>query len=87
MQRTRALRGGPPVHPRNISALCTNTYKLLECTENNLKGWVTHAQGVARLVEARGPGSFDSPLAHMMLMTFRTTSVRSTSENLSEEAN
>lgn len=38
-------------------------------------GWISHAQGVARLVEARGPDSFDPPLAHMMFKTFRQTIV------------
>ncbi|KAL8830687.1 MAG: hypothetical protein Q9191_001292 [Dirinaria sp. TL-2023a] len=58
-------------------AACTALvlYELLECTEDNLEGWVTHAQGVARLVEARGPSSFDSPLAHMIFMSFRNTAM------------
>lgn len=75
MRRTHALRGPPSAPPRSNRNSPTKVFKLLECTDNNLEGWVTHAQGVSRLVEARGPDSFDSPLAHMILMRFRNTAV------------
>ena len=53
----------------------SDNWKILESTENNLQGWILHTQGVARLVEARGPESYDSPLAHMCFANFRHTIV------------
>lgn len=45
--------------------------QLLECTENNMQAWNSHAQGVTRLMEARGPDSWDSPLAQMIFKIMR----------------
>ncbi|KAI4103802.1 MAG: hypothetical protein L6R37_003605, partial [Teloschistes peruensis] len=50
---------------------------LLECTENNMQAWNSHAQGVARLMEARGPDSWDSPLAQMIFKIMRHAVVQS----------
>jgi len=50
--------------------------QLLESTDSNLQGWVSHAQGLGRLIEARGPESYDSPLAHMVYTSFRQVAVR-----------
>lgn len=52
--------------------------QLLESTDSNLRGWVSHAQGLGRLIEARGPESYDSPLAHMVYTSFRQVAVRCT---------
>lgn len=41
-------------------------YEIYECPAMNLTGWITHAQGMSRLVEARGPKMHRSPLAHAM---------------------
>ncbi|KAL8692937.1 MAG: hypothetical protein Q9218_002139 [Villophora microphyllina] len=51
-------------------------YELLECTANNMQAWASHAQGVARLMEARGPDSWSSPLAHTIFKNMRHSVVR-----------
>lgn len=52
--------------------------QLLESTDSNLQGWISHVQGLGRLIEARGPESCDSPLAHMVYTSFRQVAVRCT---------
>ena len=54
--------------------------QLLESTDSNLQSWVSHAQGLGRLIEARGPESYDSPLAHMVYKSFRQVAVRFTTK-------
>lgn len=53
----------------------TESQKLLESPDNNLSGWVAHTQGLARLIEARGPESYDTPFANMLFSSFRHTVV------------
>lgn len=42
-----------------------------------MQAWNSHAQGVTRLMEARGPDSWDSPLAQMILKIMRHAVVQS----------
>lgn len=46
-------------------------YEVYECPATNLRGWITHAQGMSRLVEARGPKMHQNPLAHEMYKEYR----------------
>ena len=46
-------------------------YEVYECPDTSLRGWMTHARGMSRLVEARGPKMHRSPLAHEMYKEYR----------------
>ena len=46
-------------------------YEVYECPASSLRGWITHARGMSRLVETRGPKMHRSPLAHEMYKEYR----------------
>ncbi|KIW73486.1 hypothetical protein PV04_01600 [Phialophora macrospora] len=54
-------------------ALCT--FELLEVSGDNTGGWVSHVEGIARLIQLRGPESHVDGLSHRLFLEFRSTSI------------
>ncbi|KIV96571.1 hypothetical protein PV10_00419 [Exophiala mesophila] len=57
------------------SCMALYTFELLEVSGEDTTGWVSHAEGIARLIQLRGPESHVVGLSHRLFLGFRSTGI------------
>ena len=57
------------------ACLSLSMYELLGCPDSNRRAYGCHQDGLAKLVELRGPGAHTSVFGHQLFLAFRTQNV------------
>ncbi|KIW28976.1 uncharacterized protein PV07_04827 [Cladophialophora immunda] len=57
------------------SCMALSTFELLEVSGDSIDGWVSHVEGMARLIQLRGPESHVVGLSHRLFLGFRSTCI------------
>ncbi|KIW09949.1 hypothetical protein PV08_11725 [Exophiala spinifera] len=55
------------------SCMALSTFELLEVSGHNTGGWASHIEGIARLIQLRGPELHVSGLSHRLFLDFRSS--------------
>ena len=58
-----------------VACMLLSMYEVLECPAKSTRGWTSHFEGCARLIQSRGTAAHSTVMGHQIFSGFRVTAV------------